>query len=602
MESNNPTLGNDVVDENEVAMPDTEQTTTDVQEAAEQPVDDTTQAELQAQPDAAADDDSADVGEGGTEPALAEVAGDDAAERVAEVEPVAEPVVEAFDADDVADFAEPAADEPVAAEPAAEAFAEDEPAEPELGEDELAEPEPVEPEPLPFRKNEVVTGTVVETSPTEVLIEIADGIVGVVASRELERMDRDALEDLQVGGEVEAFVLKVRGSNGQPVLSLARAEEESNWRLAEEYYETKQVYFSKVAGYNKGGLIVRFGKVRGFVPASQVSRERQNRMSGESPEERWGHMVGEDVAVKVVEIDRQRNRLILSERAAAREWRERQKARLIEELEVGDIRTGRVISIADFGAFVDLGGADGLVHLTEISWQHITHPRDVLEVGQEVEVLVINIDRDRKRIGLSMKRREDDPWQKILSQYDTGQLVQANVTKLTKFGAFARLVDAPEIEGLIHISELADYRVSHPREVVLVGDVLTLRIVKINPEQRRLGLSLRQVDSARFMDQDWQNVFDDIEQTVDLDVPVASDDDYDDDDAPVASADYDDDDAPVASDDYDENDVPSASDDDDYDEDDVPSASDDDYDDEDDVPSASDDDDYDEYDDEDDDE
>jgi len=222
-------------------------------------------------------------------------------------------------------------------------------------------------------------------------------------------------------------------------------------------------------------------------------------------------MVGEDIAVKVVEIDRARNRLILSERAAQREAREQQKARLLKDLTVGEVRKGRVISIADFGAFVDLGGADGLVHLTEISWKHVTHPREVLEVGQEVEVEVISIDPDRKRIGLSMKRREHDPWDDVVAQYQVGQLVQATVTKLTKFGAFARLVDAPEIEGLIHISELADYRVSHPREVVLVGDVLTLRIVKIDADQRRLGLSLRQVDSPKYMDQDWMAYAEDIE-------------------------------------------------------------------------------------------
>src|SRR5690606_34858060 len=323
-------------------------------------------------------------------------------------------------------------------------------------------------EPPPFRKGQIVDGPVLETSPTEVLVDLGDGHVGVVASRELERMDRAALEALAVGNPVTAFVLKARGSDGRPVLSLARAEEEKNWRLAEEHYQNQEVYFGRVAGYNKGGLIVRFGKVRGFVPASQVSRERQRRAAGESPEERWGGMVGEDIAVKVVEIDRARNRLILSERAAQREAREQQKARLLKDLTVGEVRKGRVISIADFGAFVDLGGADGLVHLTEISWKHVTHPREVLEVGQEVEVEVISIDPDRKRIGLSMKRREHDPWDDVVAQYQVGQLVQATVTKLTKFGAFARLVDAPEIEGLIHISELADYRVSHPREVVLV--------------------------------------------------------------------------------------------------------------------------------------
>jgi len=343
-------------------------------------------------------------------------------------------------------------------------------------------------------------------------VDLGEGVIGTVASRELERMDRTALEALEIGSPVRVYILRTQGPDGQPVLSLARAEEEHNWQMAVEHHESQQVYFSKVAGYNKGGLIVRFGKVRGFVPASQVSRERQRRAVGESPEERWGGMVGEDIAVKVVEIDRARNRLILSERAAAREWREKQKSRLLDELAVGEIRKGRVISLADFGAFIDLGGADGLVHLTELSWSHVTHPREILEVGQEVEAQVISVDRERKRIGLSLKRQENDPWQQVVRNYEVHQLVQATVTKLTKFGAFARLVDAPEIEGLIHISELADYRVSHPREVVLVGDVLTLRIVKIDADQRRLGLSLRQVDSAKYMDQDWQAIAEEFEQ------------------------------------------------------------------------------------------
>ncbi len=355
-----------------------------------------------------------------------------------------------------------------------------------------------------IQRGKIVEGTVCSTSPTEVLVDLGEGVIGVIASRELDRMDREALEALKPGSPVSAYVLKAKGSDGRPVLSLARAEEERNWSLAEQHYQTKQAYYSKIAGYNKGGLIVRFGTVRGFVPASQVSRDRLQRAVGNSPEERWGRMVGEDIAVKVVEIDRARNRLILSERAAMREWREMQKSRLLETLREGEVRKGRVISIADFGAFVDLGGADGLVHLTELSWKHITHPREVLEVGQEVEGEVISVDPQRKRIGLSMKRLERDPWQEVIANYSVGQLVQATVTKLTKFGAFARLVDRPEIEGLIHISELADYRVSHPREVVLVGDVLTLRIVKIDANERRLGLSLRQVDSAKYMDQDWQ--------------------------------------------------------------------------------------------------
>src|SRR5262249_13681392 len=212
----------------------------------------------------------------------------------------------------------------------------------------------------------------------------------------------------------------------------------------------------------------------------------------------------ENIAVKVLEVDRGRNRLILSEREAAPQIREQQKEKLMEELQVGDVKTGRVKSLADFGAFVDVGGADGLVHLTELSWKHITHPREVLKVGQEVEVEIISIDRERKRIGLSIRRREEDPWIVIARQYQIGQLGQGTITKLTKFGAFARLVDNPEIEGLIHISELADHRVNHPRDVVEENDVLTLRVVKIEPDQRRMGLSLKKVSSPEFVDQDYK--------------------------------------------------------------------------------------------------
>jgi small subunit ribosomal protein S1 len=534
MESNNPNLGDDVRVEELASEP--EHTTAEAQDTPEQAVE-ITQAEL-LQEDVVAEEAPAPLDEVAAEDVVEavtdEVTDDEAAaegvveeeaDEVTDDEAAAEDVVEAVtdevtDDEAAAEVVEAVTDE-VTDDEAIAAYDEDEID--ESFEDDVEDEEPdEEPETskAPFRQRDVIEGTVIETSPTEVLVQLTDEIVGVVASRELERMDRAALETLKVGSSVHAYVLKMKGQDGRPVLSLARAEEENNWRLAEQHYQNKDVYFSKVAGYNKGGLIVRFGKVRGFVPASQISRERQQRASGNSPEERWGHMVGEDIAVKVVEIDRARNRLILSERAAAREWREKQKSRLLEDLAVGEVRTGRVISVADFGAFVDLGGADGLVHLTEITWQHITHPREVLEVGQEVEVQVINIDRENKRIGLSMKRQEDDPWLRVVQQYEIGQLVQATVTKLTKFGAFARLVDAPEIEGLIHISELADYRVSHPREVVLVGDVVTLRIIKINIDQRRLGLSLRQVDSAKFMDQDWQSIADEFEAGSAASAPV----------------------------------------------------------------------------------
>jgi small subunit ribosomal protein S1 len=354
-----------------------------------------------------------------------------------------------------------------------------------------------------LRKGDIVEGVVAETSPTEILIDLGMKTEGVIAGKELDRMDKETLDRLKKGARVSVYVLNPE-RDGRVILSLSRAAEEQDWRKAEELRQSGEIFHGKVDGYNKGGLIVRLGRVRGFVPESHVSRERRDRAKGADPQEKWDAMRGEDIAVKVMEVDRARNRLILSEREAMPAVRESRKKRLLEELQVGERRTGRVKSISDFGAFVDVGGADGLVHLTEISWKHIAHPKEVLQVGQEVQVEVISVDRERKRIGLSIKRCEEDPWSVVARTYKIGQLVQGTVTKLTKFGAFARLVDNPEVEGLIHISELAPQRVGHPKDVVKEGDVLTLRVIKIDAEQRRLGLSLKKVTSPDYAEADYR--------------------------------------------------------------------------------------------------
>jgi small subunit ribosomal protein S1 len=352
------------------------------------------------------------------------------------------------------------------------------------------------------RKGELVEGTISRLSPTEILVDLGLKSEGIVPSRELDRVDHDTIGSLKVGDPVLAYVLDPSDQNDNVVLSLARALEETDWRRAESLRESGEVFNGKVDGYNKGGLIVRFGRLRGFVPESQVSRDRRRRAEGTEPQDKWAKMRGEDISVKVLEVDRGRNRLIFSEREAIPMVRENQKERLLTELAVGDRRRGRVKSLADFGAFVDVGGADGLVHLTELSWKHVTHPKEVLRVGQEVDVEVISIDPVNKRIGLSIRRTEQDPWMAVASQYAIGQLVQGTITKLTKFGAFARLVEAPEIEGLIHISELSDRRVNHPRDVVNEGEVRTLRVVKIDAENRRIGLSIKRVDDADYMEND----------------------------------------------------------------------------------------------------
>jgi len=243
------------------------------------------------------------------------------------------------------------------------------------------------------------------------------------------------------------------------------------------------------------------GRLRAFVPASQVSQTRRMRYNGDTPEQRWSEMIGESLVARVIEVDRERRRLILSERAAAQESREALKERLLSEIKVGDVRKGRITSLADFGAFVNINGADGLVHLSELSWERVDHPNKMLSVGDEVEVKVISIDTERRRIGLSMRQLQKDPWEDSVEDYHVGQLVEGTITRLVKFGAFARIDD--HVEGLIHISELSENRIEHPKEVVKEGDKLALRVIKIEPDRRRIGLSLRKVDSAQYSDQDY---------------------------------------------------------------------------------------------------
>ncbi|MCY3916635.1 MAG: S1 RNA-binding domain-containing protein [Chloroflexi bacterium] len=355
-----------------------------------------------------------------------------------------------------------------------------------------------------FKRGQIHRGVISSTKPTAVFVDLGEGDQGLVPGRELELMTRKMLESLVVGAEVDVYVVNPRNHRGQTILSINHALEELDWRNAQQYAKSKAVYEALIGGYNKGGLIVRFGRLRGFVPQSQLAEERARSMSGATPEERYGPMVNQPIGVKVMEVDRHRNRLILSERAALREMRQARKEALIAELNVGDVRKGLVVSLENFGAFVDIGGGEGLVHLSELAWGHITHPRQVVKVGDEVEVEVISVNPEAKRIGLSRRRVISDPWDEVATALRRGQLVRGRVTKLTKFGAFARLLDYDAVEGLIHISELAGERVSHPREVVNRGDELVLRIVKIDIRDRRLGLSLKSVNSTEYLDLDWE--------------------------------------------------------------------------------------------------
>ncbi len=349
---------------------------------------------------------------------------------------------------------------------------------------------------------EIRKGHIASVSPSQVLVSIGAKSEGLVSGKELEQLTSEEREALAVGQEVYVYVLSPEDSNGNVVLSLKRAQEQISWDNVDKHLEENSVIDSKIIGFNKGGLIAAVEGLRGFIPSSQVSALRRMQSTGETPEQRWQKMIGEPISVRVIEVDRERRRLILSEKAASTESRQSIKERVLEELKEGEVYTGRVTSIANFGAFINVNGADGLVHLSEISWDHIEHPREALEVGQEVKVKVINIDREKKRIGLSIRTLLDDPWKSRLEKYSVGQLVEGVITRLTKFGAFARLEG--DIEGLIHISEISENRIEHPKEVLKEGDVKSLRVIRIDPDQHRIGLSLRKVDSAAFADKDFK--------------------------------------------------------------------------------------------------
>jgi len=347
---------------------------------------------------------------------------------------------------------------------------------------------------------DIVAGTVVRVAPHEILVDIGTKSEAGVATKEVDELGREGLSKIHVGDEILAFVLRPEDYESGTILSLARAQEERDWRDAQSNLESGAIIEAQVAGFNKGGLIAKVGKVRGFVPASQLDIAARTRGDRELSEQDLAGFVGRKLKFKIIEIDRARSRLILSERAAMRELRRDQKARLMEEIREEDVRTGVVTSIADFGVFVDLGGVDGLIHVSELAWNKVSHPSEVVKVGDTLQVKVLGIDREKNRIALSVKRLQPEPWTTIEERYHIGDIVTGTITKLASFGAFARVDDG--IEGLIHVSELSDRRINNPKEVVKEGDVLQLRVIKIDSARRRLGLSLKRMDDADYTDYD----------------------------------------------------------------------------------------------------
>jgi len=352
-------------------------------------------------------------------------------------------------------------------------------------------------------RGDIRTGVITAITSNEILIDVQSKADGLIAGRELDGINPQTLKGFQVGEDILVYVLEPEDNNGHVVLSYTRAQEEKDWEKVESSLETGEAITTFVEGYNKGGLLVPVGQLRGFVPGSLVSVFREG--DGGSPEDRWSEAIGKEITLKVIEVDRSRQRLILSERDAIGETREAIKDQLLDNLAVGDRVSGYVSSLADFGAFVNIQGVDGLVHLSELSWDHVDHPSDLVKVGQELEVEVISIDEDKRRIGLSMRRLLDNPWIEKAEEIKEGQLIQGTITNLTDFGAFAR-IENTDLEGLIHISELSMERVGHPSEVVSVGETLALRVISLDMERHRIGLSLEKVDSDEFAEIDLEKI------------------------------------------------------------------------------------------------
>jgi small subunit ribosomal protein S1 len=340
------------------------------------------------------------------------------------------------------------------------------------------------------RRGEVLEGTIVRVDPEGVLVDIGLKSEGLIPSHEVQKI-RAAGEQLRVGDRVVVYVLQPESPDRHVILSLSRARMERGWRLAQQAQESNAPIEAEVVDYNRGGVIVNVYGLRGFVPLSQIARVRGSTTNAAEVEAQLRRLLHQTLPLKIIELNRRRNRLILSERQAVQEQRAHRKEQLIQELREGEVRRGRVTSLTDFGAFVDVGGADGLVHISELAWGTVGHPSEVVQVGQEVDVYVLGVDHERKKIALSLKRAQPEPWTRVEERYAVNQVVTATITKLAAFGAFARL--EPGVEGLIHISEMSESHVTHPRQVVREGQRVAVRILRIEPDRRRIGLSMRDV-------------------------------------------------------------------------------------------------------------
>src|ERR671915_359894 len=337
-----------------------------------------------------------------------------------------------------------------------------------------------------FEEGDVVTGKVVRIDKDEVLVDIGYKSEGVIPSNELSiRKSVDASEEVELGEMVDALVMQKEDQDGRLILSKKRARFEKAWKRIEAAAVNGEHVEGTVIEVVKGGLILDLG-VRGFLPASLVDIRRVQDLD---------EFLGQELRCKVIELNRSRNNVVLSRRAVLEDERKEMRQAILDRLAPGDVVEGQISNIVDFGAFVDLDGMDGLIHISELSWSHVNHPSEMLEIGQTVKVKVLDIDRERQRISLGLKQTQTDPWQQVVESYNEGDVVEGRVTKVVTFGAFVEIL--PGVEGLVHISELAAHHVENPREVVSQGDAVNVLILEVDAERRRLSLSLKRVEEGQ---------------------------------------------------------------------------------------------------------
>jgi small subunit ribosomal protein S1 len=360
------------------------------------------------------------------------------------------------------------------------------------------------------RPGDIREGEVIRATPNEILIDIGLKREGLVSQEDLQMIKRDKMQEVEVGDTVSVLILRPQDNDGYAAVSIFKARMAEDWQRAEKLMESKEIFEAEISGYNRGGLTIQFGRIRGFIPLSHIVGMPRNIPQNER-RERQKAMVGRDVGLRVIEVDRRRRRLILSQRLAHRAWQRKRKRELLEELEVGERRTGHVTSITDFGVFVDVGGADGLVHLSELSWGRVDDAHEVCSVGDELEVAVLSIDKDRERIGLSLKQTKEDPWATVGERYREGDLIEGKVTQVSSIGAFVEV--EPGVEGLLHVSELVGAPAVVPEEVLKAGDKIPVKVIRVESNRRRIGLSARRVSRSEWEHWAAENVAEGPEET-----------------------------------------------------------------------------------------